>query len=83
MSTQNAVVLVKSSRWPHMVYPQLQGIKWNKQKYGDELRVLRLSHKGALDVIERAITNGGKLLIENNEDPTKQQKRTMIKKRKG
>ena len=35
-----------------MIDPQLQGIKWIKQKYGDELRVLRLSRKEAPDVID-------------------------------
>ena len=35
-----------------MIDPQLQGIKWIKQKYGDELRVIRLSRKEAPDVID-------------------------------
>lgn len=68
MSTENAVILVNSSRWPLIIDPQLQGIKWIKQRYGDKLVVLRLSHRGYLDVIERAITNGDTLLIENIEE---------------
>lgn len=68
MSTENATILTNSDRWPLMIDPQLQAIKWIKQKYGDELRVLRLSHKGYLDTIERAITNGETLLIENIEE---------------
>jgi dynein heavy chain, axonemal len=65
MSAENATILTNSSRWPLMIDPQLQGIKWIKQKYGDKLVVLRLSAKGYLDVIEKAITNGDVLLIEN------------------
>ncbi|KAG5679915.1 hypothetical protein PVAND_009451 [Polypedilum vanderplanki] len=68
MSTENAVILMNSSRWPLMIDPQLQGIKWIKQRYGDNLRVLRLSHKGYLDTIERSIINGETLLIENIEE---------------
>ncbi len=68
MSSENAVILVNSSRWPLMIDPQLQGIKWIKQKYGDDLRVLRLSHKGYLDTIERAIAKGETLLLENIEE---------------
>ena len=68
MSTENAVILVNSSRWPLIIDPQLQGIKWIKQKFGDKLVVLRLSHRGYLDVIERAITNGDVLLIENIDE---------------
>lgn len=68
MSTENAVILMNSSRWPLIIDPQLQGIKWIKQKYGDKLVVLRLTHRGYLDVIERAITNGDILLLENIEE---------------
>ncbi|XP_061501815.1 dynein beta chain, ciliary isoform X1 [Anopheles gambiae] len=65
MSAENATILTYSSRWPLMIDPQLQGIKWIKQKYGDELTVLRLTVRGYLDVIERCVVNGKILLIEN------------------
>lgn len=68
MSTENAVILMNSARWPLIIDPQLQGIKWIKQKYGDKLVVLRLTHRGYLDVIERAITNGDTLLLENIDE---------------
>ncbi|XP_059622514.1 dynein beta chain, ciliary-like [Phlebotomus argentipes] len=65
MSTENAAILTNSTRWPLMIDPQLQGIKWIKQKYAKNLVVLRLSQKGYLDVIEKALTSGSVLLIEN------------------
>lgn len=68
MSTENAVILMSSSRWPLMIDPQLQGLKWIKQKFGDKLIVLRLTNRGYLDVIEQAISNGDTLLIENIEE---------------
>lgn len=68
MSTENAVILMNSARWPLIIDPQLQGIKWIKQKYGEKLVVLRLTHRGYLDVIEKAITNGDVLLIENIDE---------------
>lgn len=68
MSTENAVILMNSSRWPLIIDPQLQGIKWIKQRYGDDLTVLRLTHRGYIDVIEKALTNGETLLIENIEE---------------
>lgn len=34
MSAENATILTNSARWPLMIDPQLQGIKWIKQKYG-------------------------------------------------
>ncbi|XP_015187538.1 PREDICTED: dynein beta chain, ciliary-like [Polistes dominula] len=65
MSAENATILTNSSRWPLMIDPQLQGIKWIKNKYGDELKVLRLSQRNYLDVIEFAISNGQVVLLEN------------------
>ncbi|KOC63714.1 Dynein beta chain, ciliary [Habropoda laboriosa] len=65
MSTENATILTNSDRWPLMIDPQLQGIKWIKQKYGEELRVIRLGQKGYLDVIEQSLANGSTVLVEN------------------
>ncbi|XP_066581161.1 dynein beta chain, ciliary [Prorops nasuta] len=65
MSTENATILTNSDRWPLMIDPQLQGIKWIKQKYGDELQVIRLGQKGYLDIIEHSLALGDTVLIEN------------------
>lgn len=65
MSIENATILSNSDRWPLMIDPQLQGIKWIKQKYGEALRVIRPGHKGYLDTIEKALTKGDTVLIEN------------------
>ncbi|GLG98379.1 Putative dynein heavy chain [Gryllus bimaculatus] len=65
MSSENATILTNSDRWPLMIDPQLQGIKWIKQRYGKDLKVVRLGHKNYLDVIENSITNGFIVLIEN------------------
>ncbi len=46
MSTENATILVNAERWPLMIDPQLQGIKWIKTKHGDDLKVVRLGAKG-------------------------------------
>ncbi|KYN05431.1 Dynein beta chain, ciliary [Cyphomyrmex costatus] len=65
MSTENATILTNSDRWPLMIDPQLQGIKWIKEKYGDELKVIRLGQRGYLEVIELALANGSTVLLEN------------------
>lgn len=46
MSTQNATILVNCERWPLLIDPQLQGIKWLKSRYGSSLRVINLGQKG-------------------------------------
>jgi dynein heavy chain len=43
MSAENATVLTNSERWPLMIDPQLQGIKWIKNKYGSELKVQHIN----------------------------------------
>uniref|UniRef100_H0X4M8 Dynein axonemal heavy chain 17 n=1 Tax=Otolemur garnettii TaxID=30611 RepID=H0X4M8_OTOGA len=65
MSTENATILCNTERWPLIVDAQLQGIKWIKNKYGNELKAIRLGQKSYLDIIERAISEGDTLLIEN------------------
>ncbi|XP_077780456.1 dynein axonemal heavy chain 9 isoform X3 [Podarcis muralis] len=68
MSTENATILSNCERWPLMVDPQLQGIKWIKTKYGEALRVTRIGQKGYLDMIEQALATGEVVLIENLEE---------------
>ena len=65
MSAENATILTASSRWPLIIDPQLQGLKWIKNKYADELKVLRLTQRNYLDRIEFAVSNGQVVLLEN------------------
>lgn len=65
MSIENATILTSCERWPLMIDPQLQGIKWIKLRYGEDLKVTRLGAKGYLDIIESAVTNGDVVLLEN------------------
>uniref|UniRef100_G3NCH8 Dynein, axonemal, heavy chain 9 n=1 Tax=Gasterosteus aculeatus aculeatus TaxID=481459 RepID=G3NCH8_GASAC len=68
MSTENATILTSCQRWPLMVDPQLQGLKWIKAKYGENLRVIRMGQRGYLDAVERALAAGDAVLIENLEE---------------
>ncbi|XP_008070221.1 dynein heavy chain 9, axonemal-like [Carlito syrichta] len=68
MSMENATILINCERWPLMVDPQLQGIKWIKNKYGEDLRVTQIGQKGYLQTIELALEAGDVVLIENLEE---------------
>uniref|UniRef100_A0A6I8PBB0 Dynein axonemal heavy chain 17 n=1 Tax=Ornithorhynchus anatinus TaxID=9258 RepID=A0A6I8PBB0_ORNAN len=68
MSVENATILTSCERWPLMVDPQLQGVKWIKNKYGESLRVTQIGQKGYLDTIEQALASGDVVLIENMEE---------------
>lgn len=65
MSAENATILTNCERWPLMVDPQFQGIKWIKKRYGEALKIVRLGAKGYLETIERAVSNGDVILIES------------------
>ncbi|KAM9287928.1 LOW QUALITY PROTEIN: dynein axonemal heavy chain 11 [Cariama cristata] len=65
MSTENATILTNCKHWPLMKDPQQQGIKWIKNKYGADLKVVRLGQKGFLKTNERALACGETVLVEN------------------
>ncbi|XP_020637559.3 dynein axonemal heavy chain 11 isoform X1 [Pogona vitticeps] len=68
MSIENAAILTNCERWPLLIDPQLQGIKWIKNKYGTDLKIIHLGKKGFLQTIERALACGETVLIENLEE---------------
>ncbi len=68
VSTENASIACNSARWPLMIDPQLQGIRWIRNLEGTEarnLQVCRLGQKDLLKKVERALENGWSILIEN------------------
>jgi dynein heavy chain len=65
VSTENAAILTNAKRWPLIIDPQEQGIKWIKEREKDDIVVLRLGQKGFIDSLERGISNGSCVLLEN------------------
>eukprot|EP00804_Cyclotella_cryptica_P004521 CCRYP_006874-RA/>CCRYP_006874-RA protein AED:0.08 eAED:0.09 QI:0/0/0.5/1/0/0/2/139/4220 len=68
VSTENGCLVCNSSRWPLIIDPQLQGIKWVKQKESGpqrNLQVVRLGQKDLIRKLELAMENGFTILIEN------------------
>jgi dynein heavy chain, axonemal len=59
---------VRSKIYKKMIKMQLQGVKWIKMKFGDDLVVIRLGQKGSLEMIEKAITSGATVLLENIDE---------------
>ena len=53
MSTENATILTQSIKWPLMIDPQLQGIKWIKSRFRKTLNIIRLDQKSCLETVER------------------------------
>nr|XP_056713421.1 dynein axonemal heavy chain 11 [Euleptes europaea] len=68
MSTENAAIFTNCERWPLLIDPQLQGMKWIKNRYGTDLKIIHLGQKGFLKTIERALSSGDTVLIENLDE---------------
>ncbi|RKO94585.1 dynein heavy chain and region D6 of dynein motor-domain-containing protein [Blyttiomyces helicus] len=65
VSLENATMVTSCKRWPLIIDPQLQGVTWIKNKEGPELRIVRLGQRGYLDAIEKAVSTGETVLIED------------------
>jgi dynein heavy chain len=64
VSVENAAVVTSCSRWPLMIDPQLQGVKWIKQRIGEDLTVLQFTMHQWLQKVNMCIQMGGQLIIE-------------------
>jgi dynein heavy chain len=68
VSVENGCIVTNSARWPLIIDPQLQGIKWLRQKESHpdrNLQVVRLGQNDLLRKLEAALENGHTILIEN------------------
>jgi dynein heavy chain len=66
VSIENGAIVTNCSRWPLMIDPQLQAIKWIKNRESkNNLQIIQLNQKRYLEVVENAIYNGYPCIIEN------------------
>jgi dynein heavy chain len=68
VSIENGAIVESSARWPLIIDPQLQGIKWLRNKESNverNLQIVRLGQNDLLRKLERALENGTSILIEN------------------
>ncbi|GAB0184524.1 dynein axonemal heavy chain 11 [Grus japonensis] len=72
MSTENATVLTNCVRWPLMIDPQQQGIKWIKNKYGADLKVIRLGQKGYIKIEDKESVVLGRIMKNGNRNFVKE-----------
>jgi dynein heavy chain len=66
ISIENGSIITNCKRWPLLIDPQVQGIKWLRTKEeANGLQVFQLNQKGWQRKVEQAITNGQVIIIEN------------------
>ena len=65
-SKENAVIVTRGSRWPLMIDPQMQAVKWVKRMEKDNfLKVIDQKQPDFLKTVEHAIINGWPLLLQD------------------
>lgn len=66
ISIENGAIITNCKRWPLIIDPQTQGIKWLKQKeINHGLQVIQLTQKNWTKKIEKALSVGETIIIEN------------------
>lgn len=66
ISIENGAIITSCKRWPLVIDPQLQGIKWLREKEKDRgLIVMQLTQNQWLRKTESAIVNGNVIIVEN------------------
>ena len=66
ISLENGAVITNCKRWPLIIDPQTQGIKWLRQKEaGSRLQILQLTQKNWTKKMEKALSNGMTVILEN------------------
>ncbi|KAF4726240.1 hypothetical protein FOZ62_001949, partial [Perkinsus olseni] len=64
ISVENAAVVTSCARWPLLIDPQLQGVKWIKQRLGEDMTAIQLTQPNWLQKVLFCVSMGGQLLIE-------------------
>ena len=66
ISLENGTIITNCKRWPLIIDPQTQGIKWLRQKEaGNGLQVLQFTQKNWTKKMEKALSNGETVILEN------------------
>ncbi|SBT46197.1 dynein heavy chain, putative [Plasmodium ovale wallikeri] len=65
ISIENALIVSTCYRWPLLIDPQLQGLKWLKAKGGNNITCLQFNCENFIRKVKNVITKGGYLIIEN------------------
>lgn len=65
VSAENGAIVLNSTRYPLMVDPQLQAIRWIKKREGKSLKIGRLGEKDLVKRILKSIETGDPFMIEN------------------
>ncbi|KAK7102408.1 hypothetical protein V1264_020630 [Littorina saxatilis] len=67
-STENGIIVTRGARWPLMVDPQGQAIKWVKNMEAKDLQVIDLQQADYMRTMETAVQFGLPVLLQNVQE---------------
>uniref|UniRef100_A0A3B3HE18 Dynein heavy chain coiled coil stalk domain-containing protein n=1 Tax=Oryzias latipes TaxID=8090 RepID=A0A3B3HE18_ORYLA len=65
-STENGVIITRGNRWPLIIDPQGQALKWIKNMEG--LKIVEFGMVDSLQILENAIQFGNPVLLQNVQE---------------
>jgi len=69
ISLENGALIDQCERWPLIIDPQLQGIKWLRSRFnGENLSVTQQNDKDFVIILKEAVSSGQVLIIENVDE---------------
>ncbi|KAF0304890.1 Dynein heavy chain 2, axonemal [Amphibalanus amphitrite] len=68
-SVENGIIATRGQRWPLLIDPQGQGLRWIKNmEHKQGLKVIDLQQTNFLSVLERSVTFGHPVLLQNVQE---------------
>ncbi|KAF5292010.1 hypothetical protein FQA39_LY14127 [Lamprigera yunnana] len=65
-STENGIIVTRSSRWPLVIDPQAQAQKWIKAMEGqNDLKIIDLGMTNYMRILDQAIQHGKPVILQN------------------
>ncbi|XP_049764343.1 dynein axonemal heavy chain 2 [Schistocerca cancellata] len=65
-STENGIIVTRATRWPLLIDPQCQGMKWIKNMEGkNDLKVIDFGQADFMKTLEQAMQFGKPVLLQN------------------
>jgi len=64
-STENGIIISRGSRWPLIIDPQCQALKWIKNMEAEnELKIIDFCLPNFMNILEMALKNGNPTLLQ-------------------
>lgn len=64
-STENGIIVTRGTRWPLVIDPQCQAVKWIKMMEKQDLKVIDFGMSDFMKIVEHAVQFGKTVMLQN------------------